>query len=361
MNMKKILFAIVLLVTSTLPLYAQTEDTEIFKGKIQEVNIVDCEEGIDESYVCYTYTVVLKEDDRIVKTMSSILEASDRPFKIGDSVYLTALQDLDGEDTWSITGYDRGSTILICTLAFITLAILIGGWKSLGSVLSLVGSFAIIYFFVIPQIINSGNTIVIGYIGILLILVIGMYLSHGFRKLTTIALISTLLGVVIVSILSWLLVNVLNINGLGDETAYLLSSQLNGDLNIKILFFISILIGAAGVLDDVVIGQVASMYEIYNADNRLNARELHKKTMNVGKEHVSSMINTLFIVYAGSSLPLVALLYLSNRDMGTLVSIDVISEEIARTLAVSMSLLLVVPISTYISSVILTYRTKNSH
>jgi uncharacterized membrane protein len=65
------------------------------------------------------------------------------------------------------------------------------------------------------------------------------------------------------------------------------------------------------------------------------------------------MINTLFIVYAGASLPLVLLMYLSNRDIGTLVSIDMISEEIVRTLAISISLLLVVPISTYISSLLL--------
>jgi uncharacterized membrane protein len=72
------------------------------------------------------------------------------------------------------------------------------------------------------------------------------------------------------------------------------------------------------------------------------------------------MINTLFIVYAGSSLPLVVLMYLSNRDLETLISIDMISEEIARTLVISMSLLLVVPISTYISSTILTHQKRIS-
>jgi uncharacterized membrane protein len=75
--------------------------------------------------------------------------------------------------------------------------------------------------------------------------------------------------------------------------------------------------------------------------------------MNVGKEHIASMINTLFIVYAGSSLPLVLLMYLSNRDMGTLVSIDMVSEEIIRTLAISISLLLVVPIATYMGSLLM--------
>jgi uncharacterized membrane protein len=116
---------------------------------------------------------------------------------------------------------------------------------------------------------------------------------------------------------------------------------------------VSIVLGASGVLDDVVIGQVTSMNEIYEANRDLTVSELYKRTMNVGKEHVASMINTLFIVYAGSSLPLVVLMYLSNRNIGTLVSIDMISEEIVRTLAISMSLLLVVPISTYLSALFL--------
>jgi uncharacterized membrane protein len=119
------------------------------------------------------------------------------------------------------------------------------------------------------------------------------------------------------------------------------------------LFYTSILIGAVGVLDDVTIGQIASMNEIYQANRKLNAKELYKRTMNVGKEHIASMINTLFIVYAGSSLPLVLLMYLSNRDMGTLVSIDMVSEEIIRTLAISISLLLVVPIATYMGSLLM--------
>jgi uncharacterized membrane protein len=157
-----------------------------------------------------------------------------------------------------------------------------------------------------------------------------------------------------VSVLAWISLNILNINGLGEETAFLLSSQMDGDLNIKLLFFISILIGAVGVLDDVTVGQISSMYEIYEANTKLTSFDLYRKTMNVGKEHVSSMINTLFIVYAGSSLPLVVLMYLSNRDIGTLVSIDMISEEIVRTLAISMSLLLIVPIATYIGSFTIT-------
>jgi uncharacterized membrane protein len=350
--MKKIILTIFLLLISLNSLYAQESGIEIHKGKITKVNTLECEEMSSE-YICYTYSVYVKDLEKTVETMTSVLEKADKPFKIGDSVYLTTMEDLDGQMIWSITGYARGTSILVISIVFIILTLVIGGKKSLGSIISLIASFFIIYSFIIPQIISSGNIFIIGYVGVLLILMIGMYLSHGFNKSTTIALISTVIGVVMVSLIGWILIEVVSINGMGDETAFLLSSQTNGSINIKTLFFMSIIIGAVGVLDDVTIGQVSSMYEIFKTDKGLSTKELYVKTMNVGREHVASMINTLFIVYAGSSLPFVSLMYLSNRNMETLISIDLISEEIVRTLAISICLVLLIPISTYISSVLI--------
>jgi uncharacterized membrane protein len=348
--MKKILVLLFLIFSSVNPVFAQENQQEVYKGRVKSVNEVDCENDIERQYFCYTYEVFIKELENSVTTMTSMLEQKGESFKVGDSVYAASMQGLEGEQTWSIIGYARGRSIIVWSLIFLLLIFVVGGLKSLGTILSLILSFLIIYLFLIPQIITSNNLLLVGYFAVFLIVTLGMYFAHGFKKLTTIALLSTLIGIGIVSLFSWILLNSLNINGMGDETAFLLSSQMNGSIDIKLLFFVSIILGSAGVLDDVVIGQVSSMNEIYETNRKLSVNDLYKKTMNVGKEHVASMINTLFIVYAGSSLPLVVLMYLSNRNIGTLVSIDLISEEIVRTLAISISLILVVPISTYLSA-----------
>jgi uncharacterized membrane protein len=351
--MKKLLISIFTIFLSVTPVLSQDQSQEIYKGTVESVNEVECEQGLEENYTCYTYNVYLKSEDRSVETMTSMLEQSSEAFKVGDAVYVTSMENLDGGLTWSITGYARSSGIFIWTGLFLVLILIVGGKKSIGSVLSLILSFLVIYLFLIPRVVSTGSILLYGVISVFIILSLGMYLAHGFRRLTTIALLSTLIGILITSLFSLLLMNTLNINGMGEETAFLLSSQMEGSLDIRMLFFVSIVLGASGVLDDVVIGQVTSMNEIYEANSDLSVSELYKRTMNVGKEHVASMINTLFIVYAGSSLPLVVLMYLSNRNIGTLVSIDMISEEIVRTLAISMSLLLVVPISTYLSALFL--------
>jgi uncharacterized membrane protein len=353
-GMKKILIAILILLSFVSVSFAQEEAQQKIKGKVVSMNEIECSQELDIDYVCYTYDVYISDTNETITTMSSMLERSEDSFEVGDPVYITSMQDLDGSDTWSITGYVRGNTILLWSLVFVILAILIGGKKSIGSILSLILSFVVLYFFTIPALINSSNLILVGYLAVLVILTLSMYLAHGFKKQTTIALVSTYIGVGIVSVLTLILMKNLNINGMGEENAFLLSSQMGGAIDIRNLFFISVIIGAVGVLDDVAIGQVSSMYEIYMADRNIDGQELYKKTMNVGREHVASMVNTLFIVYAGSSLSLVMLMYLSNRDMGNLVSIDMITEEIVRTLAISIALLLVVPISTYISARMLT-------
>lgn len=349
--MNKILISLAILFSLTLPLFA--EDSVKLRGRVTEVNEVECEEIFTEEYSCYSYEVYVSDLDETVGTIVSMLEETENTYTVGDSVFVESLQDLDGNDTWSITGYVRGPAIFIWSLIFLALAFFVGGRKSFGSILSLILSFVLIYFFTVPNLLRVENTILLAYFAIFLILTLGMYLSHGFKKQTTIALLSTFIGVVIVSIVSILLIRTLRIDGMGEETSFLLSTQIEG-INIQRLFFISILIATVGVLDDVAIGQVTSMYEIYLMDKNISSVELFKKTMNVGREHVASMVNTLFIVYAGSSLSLVMLMYLSNRDIGTLVSIDMITEEIARTLAISIALLLVVPISTFISSRLLT-------
>lgn len=116
------------------------------------------------------------------------------------------------------------------------------------------------------------------------------------------------------------------------------------------VFFVSILIGAMGVLDDVVMSQVSSIHELHIANPSLSPGKLYSQAMNIGKDHLSSMVNTLFIAYAGSSFALVILLTYSSGGIGNILKTDVIAEEIVRTLSASMGILLIVPITSLIAS-----------
>ena len=198
MGMKKIIISAIFLFCLLNPVFGQSEESMTYKGTLEKVNEVDCEQGVDNSYSCFTYEVYIKELDSTVNTITSLLENPSEAFKIGDSIYVTSIDGLDGEQTWSITGYARESSVIVWSLIFLLMIFLIGGKKSLGSILSLILSFVVIYLFLIPEIISSTNLLFFGYISVFIILTLGMYLAHGFKKRTTVALVSAIIGIGIV-------------------------------------------------------------------------------------------------------------------------------------------------------------------
>ena len=113
------------------------------------------------------------------------------------------------------------------------------------------------------------------------------------------------------------------------------------------------MLGAVGVLDDVAIGQTSSMLELISLNKEITFIELFKKSMNIGRDHIASMINTLFIAYAGSSFTVVIVLGINNPGFRNLLNLDYISEEIVRTIVASMGLILIVPLTSLLGASLL--------
>ena len=105
-----------------------------------------------------------------------------------------------------------------------------------------------------------------------------------------------------------------------------------------------------GVLDDVTISQVSIVESIQSAKRNLNARELYHRAMVVGRDHISSLVNTLFLVYAGASLPLFLLFYSQNIRFDMVFNQEVVATEIVRTLVSSIGIILAVPLSTLLAA-----------
>jgi len=121
-------------------------------------------------------------------------------------------------------------------------------------------------------------------------------------------------------------------------------------LNLKGLLLGSMLLATVGILDDVTIGQTAIVHELHETNKRLSAMELFKKSLNVGREHIASLINTLMIVYLGTALPLILMISSSPNPLWVILNNEPIAEEIVRSLLGSMALILAVPIASAIAA-----------
>jgi len=271
------------------------------------------------------------------------------PLKTGDQVTILGTE-IEGEIIYNIHEPYRLNGIIGFFVIFVLLVVYITRFKGILSILALVATFLIIVKWLIPQIVAGSSPLLISFLGAVAIATITFFLSHGFKKRTALALISTLGTLVIAFLISLLAVDWMGLFGAGNQDAVLLTfGQLEG-LDLRGLLLGAIVIGTLGVLDDVTVTQIATVHQIHQADKMLNYKELYRRGLAVGKDHIASIINTLVLAYVGASFPALLLLATSERPFWINLNSEFIAEEVARTLVGSMTLILAVPIATMLGA-----------
>ncbi|HRN95878.1 MAG TPA: YibE/F family protein [Candidatus Levybacteria bacterium] len=257
--------------------------------------------------------------------------------------------------TYSFVDHYRLDALLYIMAGFFMLVVLVAGKKGFGSILGMICSVFVILQFIVPQILQGKDPLLISILGSLAIMFVTLYLAHGINKRTTIALCATALSLLLTGILAVLFVSVTNLTGMGSEDAYLLQFGPTA-INVKGLLLGGIIIGALGVLDDITTSQTAAVFEISKANKKLEFMDLVMRGYSVGKEHIASLVNTLVLAYAGASLGLFILFVLNplNQPSWVIFNSQLIVEEVIRTLAGSIGLVLAVPITTVLSAWIAT-------
>ncbi len=245
---------------------------------------------------------------------------------------------------------------------FFTLVFIITGKRGLGSLLGLGFSLLVIMKFIVPLILLGFNPLLISIFGSIMILIVSIYLAHGLREETTIAVISTGLSLIITGILAVFFVSLTRMSGLGDEDTYSLHTQFQNVINFQGLLLGGIIIGTLGVLDDITTAQTATVYELTHANKQLSVRTIISKGLRVGKEHITSVVNTLVLAYAGASMGVFIFVMLGIQNNSTplwvILNNEMLAEEIIRTLAGSIGLVLAVPLTTVLAAISARYSLK---
>ena len=228
-------------------------------------------------------------------------------------------------------------------------ALTVGHWQGLTSLLGLAASFAVIFYYTLPQIAGGGEPITIVIISCLIIVPIIFILSHGFNKTTWVAMAGTILAMIITGLLIVFFVELAALTGLASEEAGFIIAQHGDLINMKNLLIAGMLFATLGVLDDVTISQAAIVEELKIANDNLGPWQLYRQAMKLGRDHIASMINTLILVYAGASFPLLLLFTYSAESLGLVLNLELIAEELVRTLTGSIGLIAAVPLTTVLA------------
>ena len=270
-------------------------------------------------------------------------------YKKGDSVMVTAEKTAENKNLYYITDYVRNTSIYWLFGLFVALTILIGRKRGVLSLLGMGFSFLIIFAFVLPQIISGTDPVFVAILAAMAIIPVSFILSHGISKKTIAAMIGTYIALVITGMLAGFFVDFVRLTGFAsDEVNYVQATTAN-TIDVKGLLLAGMIIGVLGILDDNTITQAAVVAQLKKAMPEASFSEIYAKAMDVGRDHIASVVNTLILVYTGASLPLLLLFINNPIPFSQVINYEMLAEEIVRTLVGSIGLILAIPLTTFIA------------
>lgn len=283
--------------------------------------------------------------------------------RVGDEVLVNIDQDTKGNIN-SAYIYDivRYKYLYKLSAVFIILLILIGGVKGIKSVVTLAITGLAVIKILIPLIMKGYNPIIVSVIICIFVIVINLFIVSGRNKKTLAAIIGTSGGVLIAGAIAIYSNFIIRVNGLNDdEIQSIIYTIQNPNFNFKGLFFAGIIMGALGAVMDVSMSIASAMKEIKEAKPEMTKKELIKSGMNVGKDIMGTMANTLILAYVGGAMYIIIMIASYTTSISTAINQDIIAAEILKALAGSIGLILAIPITAIASAILITkYEQKNS-
>lgn len=270
---------------------------------------------------------------------------------VGDVFYVRhTISAMDGTEFWYVSDPYRLPVLLALGAAFLLLIFLFGGVQGIRGLASLIGSLFLIFYLLLPGIYSGYSPILISIGVASIIILVGSYITHGFNRATTSAVLGMITTVILTGLAAYWAVDAAALSGFTSETNVYLNFNTDGRISMVGLLFGGIMIGLLGVLYDIAIGQAVAVDELYRAAPNISRTETYRRGLRIGREHIGALVNTLAIAYVGASLPLLLLLEQSTSSFSYIINGEVFATEIVRILIGSIGLVLAVPITTFIAS-----------
>jgi uncharacterized membrane protein len=327
---------------------AQT--TRLVDGVLLEVERVDDDEdvgGLLPGAVLVEVVAEVEGTGEVVEfTMS---DDTGDTFAAGQRVRLQEIDGVEGETTYLIIDFRRQGPLLLLTGLFLLAVIGFGRWQGARALLGLGITFALIIAFIVPAILTGRDPVLVALVGAVLIMIVTLYLSHGWSRKTTAAVVGTAAALALTGLLAVAFVAAAQLTGFTSEEARLANVEVGG-LSLTGLLLAGIIIGGLGVLDDVTMSQASTVFELHRANPEAGFAELLRGALNVGRDHIAATVNTLFLAYAGASLPLLILFVISADPLLTVATSEVVAVEVVRTLVGSIGLIAAVPLTTALAA-----------
>ncbi len=337
--------------------YTRAEVTRILERKETPVQVGDLEDQYNTDITFEAQLTSGEHKDDLVRgtqNISTYISGTIKEVEPGDKILLYNEVSYEGESKWYFMEYSRTSAIIWLTILFLALILLFGRTKGIKTLISLTFTVLSIFIVFIPAILGGQNIYAWTIVTCAFITFSTVILVYGCSKKTLATAFGCIGGVLVAGLLTLIMNSVLNLTGFVDENAIYLE-QLNSAIDLKAIIFAGILIGALGAIMDVSIDIASSLNEVSTKAEKLGFKDIMKSGLNIGKDIMGTMTNTLILAYIGSSLSTVLLLTASSHSISYLFNLEMIVVEILQAIVGSIGILTTIPLTSLIAASLYKY------
>ncbi len=335
-------------------------DKDIYPGKIveitkDEISALDTSGGDYEQRIQEADVVLLKgpykgQTVNVINTMDQVL-AYDIELVENRQIYVMMEYDEDGNISHGfVYRYRRDIYLYMLIAMFFILMVIVGGWEGVRTLITLALTLVGVYYMLIG-IARGGDPIFLSMIVCFIVAIVTMFLVAGFNTKAVSATIGTLGGVIISGVVSVIISKYAVLTGLGTQEAQMLMfSQGHIEFDFSKILFASILLGTLGAVMDVCISIASSINEITTANPFMLRKDLFKAGMNIGRDIMGTMANTLILAYVGTSIFLILVFFMNGIPYFDIINMDAVATEIVRAVGGTIGLILCIPLTAYVAS-----------
>ena len=272
--------------------------------------------------------------------------------KVGDGVVLAISTYSNGDHQATVYEFNRIPALAIVIVLFIIATILVGGRTGLKSLLGLAFTVLCLFTILIPWLIKGAPTIPATFLMCVFIALVSFTILGGVHRKTVCAFLGTVSGTAIAMIFGILAQSLVRISGLriSDVEPLLQLRQTGTPIGLQGLLVAGIIISALGAVMDVAMSISSALEEVHAADPSLNVRQLFRSGMNIGRDMVGTMTNTLILAFLGSGFTLIIYLHSLGLSFNQLFSSAYASIEVVSGISSSIGMILAIPLTALISS-----------
>ncbi|MCH4889089.1 YibE/F family protein [Acidaminobacter sp. JC074] len=270
----------------------------------------------------------------------------------GQRIIVGITENDEGPDLW-VYAHKRSPVLYILIALFLGVMIYFGGKQGFYSIVALLFTATMFIFVMVPMIFNGFHPIVITIICAIISAVVSFILIGGYNEKSFVAILGTMMGIIAAGLIAFVFGKMANITAVNmDKGTQLVYVALEYGVKVKGLLFASILIASMGAVMDVSMSIASSIQEIYQLNPKLTVKQLYKSGMSIGRDIMGTMSNTLILAFMGGSLGLMLIIWGYNMEFVQLINMPFLSVELIQGLAGSIGIVLTVPFTALIASLI---------